>query len=151
MSFPTTPPDSSRGITGDLELAVYVKVNDDAMYHEKYTSTVVTAKRVAKRLAQEVLKLLIEDPAVKAKFVESDYLHDALCVAVQIVLYAPSNKLSLVKPGSEKLLSDLQWKKRSDWFMDDKLVRRILENSAGEMDALLKGVKLFLNPDTRER
>ncbi|KAJ9109816.1 hypothetical protein QFC20_003232 [Naganishia adeliensis] len=149
LTFPETPPGSHRGATGELELAVYVKINDDALHDEEYTSTVVTAKRVAKKLSQEVLKSLIaEDPTLKANFIESDYLHDALCAAVQIVLYSPLNELKPVRPGSEQLLSKLKWKNHRDWFMDVREVRAILANSAGEMDALLNVVKLFLHAET---
>jgi hypothetical protein len=116
-TFPRTPPVGSRRVIDELALAVCLKINDDAMYHEEYTSTVVTAKRVVKRLSQAVLKSVI----VEAKFIETDYLHDVLCAAVQVTLYSPLDKLRLVKPGSEKLLSNLEWKKSGDWFMDHKL------------------------------
>ncbi|KAI5452702.1 hypothetical protein NCC49_000451 [Naganishia albida] len=149
-----TPSEATTSISPDLmaapmaarndgfRLAVNVKINEDAIYDAReekgYAFPLSRAKAAATRLSRWVLKSLT------AEFDDSDYLRDALVIAVQVVLFSPWTELEKRKPGIGTLPLPLKYLTNdTNWYMEDQKVKAILSNQKGEMDALLHAVKVF--------
>lgn len=135
-----------------VKLAVMVEINEKAMYDiqeaptTRATRDIVRARGVAKRLTQGVeATLKVREPRLMSRFAADDYFPDTLCFAVQVIMYPPPAELKEMRPGLQKLRSQVFPNNlQGDWIYDDEKVKDILANKDEAMDALVEAVKLLL-------